>query len=146
MHFEDSGTNGFELPGAAPSADTAFKDEAYDMTIAATQTFNNGEYGAGTSRNREQDRGVQSGPRGRATAHQPPHQVRGAGLRIVRVDGPHSAEAGQRVGAVGFGTRHKLSRGDPILELGFPLVLRLGAALWVSTFPYLNCGWPSFGR
>ncbi len=37
--FEDSGV---ELPGAAPSADTAFKDAAYDVTIAATQTFNNG--------------------------------------------------------------------------------------------------------
>jgi hypothetical protein len=45
MHFEDSGANGFELPGAAPSADTAFKDVAYDVTIAATQTFNNGQYG-----------------------------------------------------------------------------------------------------
>ena len=40
-HFEDSGANGFELPGAAPSADTTFKDVAYDVTIAATQTFNN---------------------------------------------------------------------------------------------------------
>ncbi len=39
MHFEDSGANGFELPGAAPSAYTAFKDVAYDVTIAATQTF-----------------------------------------------------------------------------------------------------------
>ena len=38
-------SNGFELPGAAPSADTAFKDVAYDVTIAATQTFNNGQYG-----------------------------------------------------------------------------------------------------
>ena len=36
------------------------------------------------------------------TCHQPPHQVRGAGLRIIRLDGPHSAEAGQRVGAAGF--------------------------------------------
>ncbi len=42
MHFDDSGANGFELPGAAPSAGTAFKDVAYDVTIAATQTFNNG--------------------------------------------------------------------------------------------------------
>ena len=42
MHFED---RQFELPGAAPSADTAFKDVAYDVTIAATQTFNNGQYG-----------------------------------------------------------------------------------------------------
>ena len=47
---------------------------------------------------------AQDGPRGRSTAHQPPHQVRGAGLRIVRLDGPHSAEAGQRVGAAGFAT------------------------------------------
>ncbi len=39
MHFEDSGANGFELPGAAPSADTAFKDVADDVTIAAAQTF-----------------------------------------------------------------------------------------------------------
>jgi hypothetical protein len=43
MHFEYSGANGFELPGAAPSADTAFKDVAYDVNIAATQTFNNGQ-------------------------------------------------------------------------------------------------------
>ena len=41
MHFEDSGANGFELPGAAPSADMTFKDVACDVTIAATQTFNN---------------------------------------------------------------------------------------------------------
>ncbi len=45
MHLEDSGANGFELPGAAPSADTAFTDVASDVTIAATQTFNNGQYG-----------------------------------------------------------------------------------------------------
>jgi hypothetical protein len=36
VHVEDSGANGFELLGAAPSADTAFKDVAYDVTIAAT--------------------------------------------------------------------------------------------------------------
>ena len=40
---------------------------AYDVTIAATQTFNNGQYAAtdsrsgGESRHREQDRGVQGG-------------------------------------------------------------------------------------
>ena len=45
MHFEDSGANGFELPGAARSADTAFKDVAYDVPTAATQTFNNGQNG-----------------------------------------------------------------------------------------------------
>jgi hypothetical protein len=45
MHFEDSGANGFELPGAAPSADTAFKGVADDVTLTATQTFNNGQYG-----------------------------------------------------------------------------------------------------
>ena len=45
MHVEDSGANGFALPGAAPSADTAFEDVAYDLTIAATQTLNNGQYG-----------------------------------------------------------------------------------------------------
>jgi hypothetical protein len=45
LHVEDSGANGFELPGAAPSADTVFKDVAYDVTIAAaTQTFNNDRY------------------------------------------------------------------------------------------------------
>jgi hypothetical protein len=45
MHFEDSGANGFDLPGAAPSADTAFIAVVYDVTIAATQTFNHGQYG-----------------------------------------------------------------------------------------------------
>ena len=140
MHFEDSGANGFELPGAAPSADTAFKDVAYDVTIAATQTFKRSlqcdarsRYG-GESRHREQDRGVQGGPCGRTTAHQPPHQVRGAGIRIVRVDGLHSAEASQHVGAAGlaaFGPRPALVarrvqhqtravQRDPILEFGFP--------------------------
>ncbi len=44
VHFEDSGANERvrALPGVAPSADTAFKDVAYDVTIAATQT---GQYG-----------------------------------------------------------------------------------------------------
>ncbi len=48
MNFEgkSGATNGFELPGAAPSADTAFKDDVAhddDVTIAAAQTFNNGQ-------------------------------------------------------------------------------------------------------
>jgi hypothetical protein len=89
MHFEDSGANGFELPGAAPSADTAFKDVAYEVTIVATHTFNNGQHGHSIA-TRVPVRGRK--PR-RATAHQPRHQVRGAGLRIVRLDGPHSAES-----------------------------------------------------
>jgi hypothetical protein len=41
MRFEDSGANGFELPGAAPAAETAFKDVAYDVTF---KTSNNGQY------------------------------------------------------------------------------------------------------
>ena len=45
MLFEDSGANGFELPGATPSGDTVVDDAAYDVTIAETQTFNNGQYG-----------------------------------------------------------------------------------------------------
>ncbi len=40
-----SGANGFELLGAASSADTDFKDVACDVTVAATQTFNNGQHG-----------------------------------------------------------------------------------------------------
>ncbi len=97
-----------------------------------------------------EDRGAQGGPRGCATAHQPPHQVRGAGLRIVRVDGPHSAEVGQRVGATGFATlrpRHELSESEiQILELGLHIILRLGQALSVKNSPYLNDGWKFFGN
>ena len=40
-----------------------------------------------------------AGYRAALGAPQPLHQVRGADLRIVRVDGPHRAEAGQRVRA-----------------------------------------------
>ncbi len=39
-------------------------------------------------------------------------------------------------------TRHQLSSQIQYWNL----VSLMGAALWVSTFPYLNCGWPSFGR
>jgi hypothetical protein len=84
MHFEDSGANGFELPGAAPSADTAFKDVAYDVTIAATHTLKHrpirpllrdamSRYSSTRVRRRKPPprvrSQVQGGPRGRATAH-----------------------------------------------------------------------------
>ncbi len=108
---------------------------AYDVTITATQTFNNGTTRPlhcdarsryeGESRHREQERGVQGGPRGRATAHQPPHQVRGAGLRIVKLDGLYSAEAGQQVGAAGFATFGPDRRQGPASTRHLPILDRI---------------------
>ena len=64
--------------------DRHFKDVAYDAAIAATH---NGQYGHSIA-----TRGSPSRARSRGTAYQPPHKVRGAGLQIVRVDGPHRVQ------------------------------------------------------
>ncbi len=96
---------------------------------------------------------IPGGPRGRSTAYyQPPHQVRGAG---VRIDGPHSECRGwstcgssrlRNVWApTGVGRRQ-----GPAPDTSCParsnagtrsyLILRLGAALWVSKSPCLDDG------
>jgi hypothetical protein len=102
-------------PGRRTSADTAFKGVAYDAPSAATQTFNNGQYGHSIATRRP---GSEAKPPSRArrsryraaladvqplTNRRTKFEAVG-GLRIVRVDGLHSAEAGQRVGAAGFAT------------------------------------------
>ena len=71
MHSEDSGANGFELPGAAPSANTVFKDRGLrhdHRSNAHIQQRPRECPGTEAKADREQDRGVQGG---RATAHQP---------------------------------------------------------------------------
>ena len=140
MHFEDSGANGFELPGAAPSADTAFKDVAYDVTIAATQTFNNGQYSHSIATR---------GPGTRVRRRKPPSRARSRGTgRPSRTCNrsltaapsswcwPSNRQGGRTPQCRGWSTcgssrlrgprppsaRHKLSKRGPILEL-FSLTL-----------------------
>jgi hypothetical protein len=156
---------------SSPPRQTRRPSRTWPATViiaAATQTpFDNGQYGhysiatrggpgteAKASRYREQDRGVQGGPRARATAHQPPHQVRGDGFRIVRVDGPHSAEAGQRVGAAvlgpdrrrssaGSSTRHELSSEIQYCNTGTRFPSSCGWARHPSPRTWMMGGRPS---
>jgi hypothetical protein len=110
LHSNPMRANGFELRVAAPSADTALKDEAYFVTIAATQTFNNvarSRYG-GESRHREQDRGLHTGRPSRTCRRSPTARSTKFGVVLAFessgccwTDGPHSSAeaAGQRLGA-----------------------------------------------
>ena len=169
MHFEDSGANGFELPGAAPSADTAFKDVAYDVTIAATQTFNNGQYGhsiATRGPGTEAKAAIESKIAGYRAALADVQPLTNRRTKFVvlafessgwtdstvqRLVNTWEQQASRRLGPdrrwspAGSSTRHELSSEIQYWN-SVSLILRLGEALWVSKSPYLDDGWPSFGR
>ena len=169
MHFEDSGANGFELPGAAPSADTAFKDVAYDVTIAATQTFNNGQYGhsiATRGPGTEAKAAIESKIAGYRAALADVQPLTNRRTKFVvlafessgwtdstvqRLVNTWEQQASRCLGPdrrwspAGSSTRHELSSEIQYWN-SVSLILRLGEALWVSKSPYLDDGWPSFGR
>ncbi len=160
MHFEDSGANGFELPGAAPSADTAFKDVAYDVTIAATQIFNNGQYGhsiATRGLGTEAKAAIESKIAGYRAAVQPLTNRRTKFVALAfessgwtdptvqKLVNVWEQQASRRLGPDwrwSSSTRHELSSEIQYWNLVSVILI----AILVSKSPYLNDGWPSFGR
>ncbi len=136
-HFEDSGANGFELPGTAPSADTAFKDVAYDVTIAATQTFNNGQF-------------LLSATRGPGTEAKAAIESKIAGYRAALADVQPLTNRHTKVVVLAFASSGWT---DPtvhdvclVWSNGAGLLRRRHQTRTSLKSPYLDDGWTSFGR
>jgi hypothetical protein len=141
-----------------PSADTAFKDVAYDATIEATQTFNNGQYGHSMIATRgpgtEAKAAVESKIAGyrAALADVQPLTNRRTKFVVLAVESSEwtdptvqrlvnvwGQQASRRLGPdrrwspAGFSTRHELSSEIQYWN-------SVGAALWVSKSPYWMMG------